>query len=47
MPQAALEGVKSTSAVWTDPNLNAQVAHRGWTSGGKLRQVSFKGLREE
>jgi bifunctional non-homologous end joining protein LigD len=47
MPQAALEGVKAKGAVWTAPTLRAQIAYRGWTSGGELRQASFKGLREE
>jgi bifunctional non-homologous end joining protein LigD len=47
MPQAALEGVKAKGAIWTHPSLGAQVAYRGWTSGGELRQASFKGLRQE
>jgi bifunctional non-homologous end joining protein LigD len=47
MPQAALAGVKAKGAVWIYPSLRAQIAYRGWTSGGELRQASFKGLRGE
>jgi bifunctional non-homologous end joining protein LigD len=47
MPQAALAGVKAKGAVWVYPSLRAKIAYRGWTSGGELRQASFKGLREE
>jgi bifunctional non-homologous end joining protein LigD len=45
--EAAVEGVKAKGAVWTAPELRAKVAYRGWTSGGELRQASFKGLRED
>jgi ATP-dependent DNA ligase len=27
-------------------SLSSKVAYRGWTSGGELRQASFKRLRE-
>jgi bifunctional non-homologous end joining protein LigD len=47
MPQAAVVGVKAKGAVWTAPELRAKVAYRGWTSGGELRQASFKGVCEE
>jgi bifunctional non-homologous end joining protein LigD len=47
MPQTALKGVKAKGAIWTYPSLRAQVAYRSRTSGGELRQASFKGLREE
>jgi bifunctional non-homologous end joining protein LigD len=34
-------------ARWLDPVLVAQVALRGWTHDGMVRQGSFKGLRED
>jgi bifunctional non-homologous end joining protein LigD len=45
--EAAVAGVKAKGAVWTAPDLHAKVAYRGWTSGGELRQASFKGLHGE
>jgi bifunctional non-homologous end joining protein LigD len=45
--EAALTGVLAKGAIWTDPRLRAQIAYRGWTRGGELRQASFKGLRQE
>ena len=44
--EAAVEGVPAKGAVWTAPELWAKVAYRGLTSGGELRQASFKGLKE-
>jgi ATP-dependent DNA ligase len=44
--EAAVEGVKAKGAVPTAPELWAKVAYRGWTSGGELRQASFKGLND-
>lgn len=32
--------------VWIQPTLIAEVEFRGWTSDGKLRHASYKGLRE-
>ncbi|MBI3296994.1 MAG: DNA ligase D [Elusimicrobia bacterium] len=32
---------------WVRPKLVAQVAFRGWTAEGLVRQASFKGLRED
>jgi bifunctional non-homologous end joining protein LigD len=34
-------------AVWTAPTFRAEIAYRGWTANGELRQASFKGLRDE
>jgi bifunctional non-homologous end joining protein LigD len=47
MPQAPVAGVKAKGAVWSHPSVHARVAYRGLTSGGELRQASFKGLGEE
>jgi ATP-dependent DNA ligase len=47
IPQAALAGVKTKGAVWCRPSLHAEIAYRGWTAHGELRQASVKGLREE
>ena len=33
--------------VWSEPQRVAEVAFRGWSSDGLLRQASFKGLRED
>jgi ATP-dependent DNA ligase len=44
--EAAVPTVKANGAVWTTPELHARVTYRGWTSGGELRQASFKGLPE-
>jgi bifunctional non-homologous end joining protein LigD len=33
-------------AVWLQPTLIAEIDYRAWTSDGKLRHASYKGLRE-
>ncbi|MGO7266121.1 non-homologous end-joining DNA ligase [Rhizobium johnstonii] len=33
--------------VWQQPTLIAEIAYRGWTGDGKLRQSSYKRLREQ
>ncbi|WP_286160620.1 hypothetical protein [Rhizobium sp. Root651] len=35
-----------TSVVWAEPTIIAEVSFRGWTTAGKLRHASFKGIRE-
>jgi bifunctional non-homologous end joining protein LigD len=47
MPGPAVAGVTAKGAVWTAPTLRAEIAYRGLTATGELRQASFKGLREE
>ena len=34
-------------AVWAEPRYVAEVAFHDWTRDGRLRQPSFKGLRED
>jgi bifunctional non-homologous end joining protein LigD len=47
-PYAALpKGVSRRGITWVKPELVAQVEFGEWTSDGRLRQPSFKGLRED
>jgi bifunctional non-homologous end joining protein LigD len=39
--------LKVKGAVWVTPELQAQVAYRGFTTAGELRHASFKGLRDD
>lgn len=32
--------------VWVEPTLIAEIEFRAWTTDGKLRHASYKGLRE-
>lgn len=38
---------KRTDVVWVRPELVAEIEFRAWTTDGKLRHASFKGLREK
>jgi bifunctional non-homologous end joining protein LigD len=33
--------------MWVEPRLVACVDYAGWTGDGRLRQTSFKGIRED
>jgi bifunctional non-homologous end joining protein LigD len=41
-----IAGLRIKGAVWTRPQLIAQVDFRGWTTGHELRHASFKGLAD-
>ncbi len=45
--RCAVPSLKVRGAVWVAPELRAEVAYRGLTATGELRQASFKGLVEE
>jgi bifunctional non-homologous end joining protein LigD len=45
--QSAVPSLKVAGAVWVRPDLQAQVAHRGFTTAGELRHASFKRLRDD
>ncbi|MBB3571819.1 non-homologous end-joining DNA ligase [Rhizobium sp. BK491] len=38
--------LKQKGIVWVQPTLIAEIEYRAWTDDGKLRQASYKGLRE-
>lgn len=39
--------VDANGALWCDPRVVIEVRHTGWTSGGRLRQPVFRGIRED
>jgi bifunctional non-homologous end joining protein LigD len=45
--RSTVTSLKVKGAVWVRPELQAEIAYRGFATAGKLRHASFKGLREE
>ena len=45
--QSPIAGLRVKGAVWTRPELVAEVNYRGLTATGELRHASFKGLYTE
>ncbi|WP_082767388.1 non-homologous end-joining DNA ligase [Bosea sp. PAMC 26642] len=43
----AVAGVTTKGMRWVEPALAAEVAFRAWTTDGKLRHASFKGVRDD
>lgn len=47
-PESPFDGrLRERGAIFSEPELVAEVEFRGWTSEGKLRQPSYKGLRDD
>ena len=44
---AAPGGEDLRSATWLEPKLVAEIDYAGWTGDGRIRQGSYKGLRED
>ncbi|WP_369811088.1 non-homologous end-joining DNA ligase [Quadrisphaera sp. DSM 44207] len=42
---AAVPRIDAAGATWVHPTLAVEVRHLGWTTGGRLRQPSYRGLR--
>jgi bifunctional non-homologous end joining protein LigD len=45
--RSAIPSLKVKDAVWVRPELQAEIAYRGFTTAGELRHASFKGLRDD
>jgi bifunctional non-homologous end joining protein LigD len=44
--KSSVDTGRKRKAIWLKPNLVAEIEYRAWTSDGKLRHASYKGLRE-
>ena len=44
--RCAIAGLRVKAAVWTAPDLRAEVAYRRVTTAGELRHASFKGTMD-
>jgi bifunctional non-homologous end joining protein LigD len=42
---AAVPRIDAAGASWCYPTLTVEVRHLGWTTGGRLRQASYRGVR--
>jgi bifunctional non-homologous end joining protein LigD len=38
--------IRSRADVYVEPTLAAEIEYRAWTSDGKVRHASFKGIRD-
>ncbi len=46
-PPIQLQEASRQPVTWVQPSLVCEVEHAGWTTGGRLRQPSFRTLRED
>lgn len=46
-PFRMMTAAERRGAIWTDPQMVAEVQFRSWTEDHRVRQASFKGIRED